>query len=186
MSSIRRVLSGWAIKFGEAEITVKERLVTPEGFRIAAKATRVHGVTQELAVAGSSLRCVLSEFMQDLSEASSGGGRVVCHHAEFHCGILFSELVRCGMTDVVPRWATLVRAGVCTMDPDIGRWVRETFNEEVGTAYQKHALPLKELVSRLLPNRADLMKRHRSAGESAATVLNVWAALRDLAAPQKD
>ena len=88
--------------------------------------------------------------------------------------------------DTVPRWATTVRTGVCTMDSDIGRCVLENFNEQVGTVHQKHTLSLKELVRRFLPTRADLLGKHQSAGVSAATVLSVWSALRELATPSRD
>ena len=74
---------GYAIGAVDEEVTTKKFYVTPEGFEVSAKATKLHGISQErLMAAGKPLEEVLREFLSDVVEACSKGGRVVAHQIE--------------------------------------------------------------------------------------------------------
>ena len=74
---------GYAIGPVDAEVTTKKFYVTPEGFEVSAKATKLHGISQDtLKPAGKPLEEVLQEFMTDVVEACSKGGRVVAHQID--------------------------------------------------------------------------------------------------------
>ena len=69
------------------------------------------------------------------------------------------------------------------MDPGIGRYVRELGQEDGGPATAKNALPLKELVRRLLPGSSHLLAGHHSAGVDADLHYRVARALHKLVTP---
>ena len=74
---------GYAIVAVDEEVTAKKFYVTPEGFEVSAKATKLHGISQEtLMAAGKSLEEVLREFLSDVVEACGKGARVVAHQIE--------------------------------------------------------------------------------------------------------
>jgi len=85
----RVVQIGWAFPDSNGELVVKERLVFPVGFSVSLKATRVHRITHQHAVAhGLPLKSVLLEFMDDVEAIYAQGGRLVCHHMEFVGGLV--------------------------------------------------------------------------------------------------
>ena len=128
----RIVQLGWAISANGAETRVKELLVKPNGFRISDKAARLHGTTHDVATSqGQPLRDVLSEFIGELLAAHASGGRVVIHHLEFDAGIINREFERAGLQCYQAVWAQIARAGMCTMDPAVGKWVRTCLGMEV-------------------------------------------------------
>ena len=128
----RVVQLGWATSVGAGEIVVKERLVQPVGFRASDKAVRSHSVYHELPTSqGQPLRDVLQEFIQDMIRALDNGGRIVIHHLEFDAGILARELDRAGLDNFQEAWARIAKAGLCTMDPAIGEWVRTCLGMEI-------------------------------------------------------
>ncbi len=74
---------GWALGPKGAEPCVKEYLVKPSGFMVAAKATEKHGIShQTAATEGLPLAKVLGMFMEDVATLQRQGGRLVCHHME--------------------------------------------------------------------------------------------------------
>ena len=83
----RIVQIGWAV--GDlnpcsALQEYKEIIVRPSGFKIAEKASRLHGVTHERATTeGQPLREALLEFMLAIQRVADSGGRVIIHHLEF-------------------------------------------------------------------------------------------------------
>ena len=81
----RIVQIGWAIGRADkaAPLRVKTALVKPDGFEISAKATKFHTISHATAAQeGRPLAAVLCDFMADVSEAHSRGGRVVAHNLE--------------------------------------------------------------------------------------------------------
>ena len=79
----RIVQLGYAIGAVDEEVTTKKFYVTPEGFEVSGKATKLHGISQETPMAaGKPLEEVLREFMSDVVEASRKGARVVAHQIE--------------------------------------------------------------------------------------------------------
>ena len=65
------------------------------------------------------------------------------------------------------QFAAAARKGLCTMDPQIGRWLREAWGEDSGSAEAMNAFKLKDLVQKLLPECTELLKKHHSAGADA-------------------
>ncbi len=148
----RVVQIGWAVGMYGQKPQVKERILKPEGFSIAAKAAKYHGICQERAMAeGRSLQEVLDEFMRDVVDVQQRGGRLVVHHLEFDCGIILRELQRVG-SKYQQEWRDIAKRGLCTMDPNIGRWVRQCLNEDYGSETSKNTMKLSELVSKLMPS----------------------------------
>ena len=179
----RIVQIGWAMRgAGDREPVVIERLVRPDGFFVSDKATAFHRITHARAAdEGVPLADALAELMRDALDVSNRGGRLVCHHLEFDAGIIAQELLRCKMADASKLWAKIARAGLCTMDPHIGSWVRQSFNEEVHEPFTRNTLTLQELMRRLLPERSDMLAKHHTAGADACMVLEVVFALHELA-----
>ena len=67
----------------DEEVATKKFYVTPEGFEVSAKATKLHDITQEtLMAAGKPLEEALREFLSNVVEACRKGARVVAHQIE--------------------------------------------------------------------------------------------------------
>ncbi len=181
----RIVQLGWSIgpgRKGSVPQILKNRFVQPDGFEIAAKATKVHKITDEQAAGeGEPLREVLSEFMEDVGDARERGGRVASHQLEFDAGIILYELERCGLHELKCRWAAIARKGTCTMDPVIGRWLRICFGEDCGHVMTKNCIPLATLVEKLVDGGKDLLKNHHNAGADAEMHRLLYISLIDLA-----
>ena len=181
----RIVQIGWAIRgSGDRKTVVTERLVRPDGFRVSAKATSFHGITHACAAdEGVPLPHALAELMRDALEVSGQGGRLVCHQLEFDAGIIARELSRCKMAEASKLWGDIARAGICTMDPQIGSWVKQSFHDDrEGTK----TYSLKELVRLLVPERKDLLGKHHTAAADACMVLEVAFALHESTLPPAD
>ncbi len=128
----RMVQLGWVVgKIGQdcAVQVAKERLIRPSGFTISPAATKeCHGIETERALAeGLPLEEVLAEFMEDLRGVVRQGGRLVAHHLDFDLGVIDNELERTGLAHLRKELGQAARAGCCSMDPEIGRWVRMCF-----------------------------------------------------------
>ena len=85
---------------------------------------------------------------------------------EFDAGIIANEMARCGMTTASGIFETIAREGLCTMDPQLGRWLREAWGEGDDNKLM-NALSLKELVNKLLPEHRALLTHHHTAGVDA-------------------
>jgi len=180
----RIVQIGWAIGRADtaAPVCVKTALVQPNGFKISEKATKFHGISHATAVQeGRSFSDVLCEFMADVSEAYSRGGRVVAHHLEFDAGVILQELARCGLHKLHDAWKRIAQEGFCTMDFEVGRWVLTCSGSEVGPQSAKHCLGLKNIVRYLLPERFVMLDQHHDAGVDAQLTRLVYAALLERA-----
>ena len=82
-------------------------IVKPEGYRIPPEAARIHGITQERAVAeGHPVRDVIYE----LGQAAQASGVVVAHNSDFDGSVLAAEFLRQG-------WSPPFAPGsmICTM-----------------------------------------------------------------------
>ena len=171
---------GWAVRGpGDRKTAVSERLVRPNGFRVSDKATAFHGITHARAAEGGvPLAEALADLMRNVLEVSGQGGLLVCHQLEFDAGIIARELSRCKMAEASKLWADIARAGFCTMDPHIGSWARQSFNDD---RERIKMFSLKELVRLLVPERRDLLGHHHTASADACMVLEVAFALHELA-----
>ena len=111
---------GWAM--GEARAGAplweyEEFLVKPENFMIAEKATAVHGITQETAMAhGRPLRDVLVDLMCMVRRAKTVGARMVVHHLAFDATIIDEQLGEAGLEHERAEWVAFASAGFCTME----------------------------------------------------------------------
>jgi DNA polymerase-3 subunit epsilon len=89
-------------------IEARCQIIRPEGFRIPADATRIHGITHARARrVGRDLGQVLDEFLE---EASLPGTVLVAHNLEYDWGVLASEFVRTRKP-----LSALEIPGICTM-----------------------------------------------------------------------
>ena len=68
------------------------------------------------------------------------------------------------MTDAVREFAAVAKSGLCTMNPQIGRWLRESWGQDMSLM---NALPLSELVEKLMPECRELLHKHHTAGPDA-------------------
>ena len=180
----RCVQLGWVMRLGEKLDVKKEYLIQPSDYIIAEKATSFHKITHAAAAAsGRPLRDVLVEFIDDVRELLRRSGRIACHHLEFNCGILAKELTRC---DLMEQYAVLKQAacsGLCTMDPEVGRYVLQRVQQEGGPESAKSTMSLRKLVSHVCPQFGYLLRDHHSAGVDAELHYKVARAVQRLAAP---
>lgn len=104
----RMVQIAWLLFDGEGqELSASEHIVRPEGFTIPAAATKVHGITTEMALErGAPLGSVLDEVVEGLEKAEV----LVAHNMSFDEKILGSELLRASHPNVVAK-----RKRRCTM-----------------------------------------------------------------------
>jgi len=167
---------GWAYGPPGQRATVKERLVRPVGFCISERATERHGISHEQAQEGAPIADVLAEFLGDLRYVvEERGGRLVCHNAEFDFGIIAneiriaSEMGADGLGDAGAAFQSIARAGLCSMDPRIGRWLKQCWGEDCGGAGTMNVLSLKLLAERLLTEEegGKLLEKHHTAGADA-------------------
>ena len=180
----RCVQLGWVMGIGGKFSLKKEYFITPSDYTISEKATKYHNISHEQAVAnGRPLRDVLTEFIEDVRMLLHRSGRLACHHLEFDCGILAKELMRCGLMEQYTILQQAARSGLCTMDPEVGRYVLQRSQQEGGPESGKNTLSLRELVSYVCPEFGDLLKNHHSAGVDAELHYKVARALQRLAAP---
>ena len=70
------------------------------------------------------------------------------------------------MVDAAAFFEPIARDALCSMDPQIGRWLRGSWGEDDDNKVM-NALPLKELVRKLLPECCSLLVNHHSAGVDA-------------------
>ena len=181
----RIVQIGWVIHDGLSDaikpVLVQERLVRPDGFEISEKATKYHGITQALAAEREQpLRSVLEGFLQDVVSACDRGERIVVHHLEFDCGIINNDLARAGLERCQPKFRDLACRGVCTMDPDIGKWVRLCSGKPLADFHGGNAMNLPEMVSGLVMGGDSLLKDHHNAGADAHMHVMLYRSLRKL------
>ncbi|MGZ5470000.1 MAG: 3'-5' exonuclease [Candidatus Aminicenantales bacterium] len=92
---------------GKAKVTCCH-IVRPEGFRIPADSTRIHGITHDHAQrVGRDLAEVMDEFLEAANAPST---TLVAHNLSYDCGVVGAELVRLRRS-----LAFLELPGVCTM-----------------------------------------------------------------------
>ena len=167
LTGLRIVQVGWAYgDFREGSPVVKERLVRPEGFTVTSAAEQKHGISNARAEAeGVPLPDALREMVGDVTALVRNGARVCSHNTEFDAGIIAAELDRLGLRELCELWGQSVSYGVCTMDPEIGHWVRQQAG--IGDRERKTPMRLRDMVSLLLPDSKELLKAHHSAGGDA-------------------
>ena len=162
-NNLKVVQVAWAIAEGlVSEPVIKSRFVKPEGFVITPEATSAHKITQKYAmIHGLPLGVVLREMFADVKDAHDKGGRVCAHQLEFDAGMLAAEMSSLGFTDMLSEWKSIVRSGICTMDPDVASWVRRI----AGGDYIPKYVPIKlaDALKIMAPKQIDLIKDHHNA-----------------------
>ena len=175
----RIVQIGWAVRRGEEEIHVKEKLVKPQGFTISKKAEAFHGISHERACSeGLSMYDVMTEFIQDMCVLHDEGARLVVHHLEFDCGIIARELNRIGLDHFQDTWADLARKGFCTMDPCIGKWLRTCKGLQLAPHYGGNIMKLDDMIRCLVPDT--IFGTRHTAGCDARLHVAVFDALYNM------
>jgi DNA polymerase III epsilon subunit-like protein len=88
-------------------------IIRPEGFRIPADATKIHGITHAHAFrVGKDLTGVMDEFREAVDRP---GTVLVAHNLDYDWGVLASEFVRLGKPV-----SALEIPGICTMKSTTG------------------------------------------------------------------
>jgi DNA polymerase III epsilon subunit-like protein len=64
--------------------------VKPRCAYIPEEATKIHGITMEIANGGNEIETILDNFVKDLSDVSI----IICHNANFHLKTIMAEFVR--------------------------------------------------------------------------------------------
>ena len=189
----RIVQIGWSIQDVANKYATEEDgelIVQPDGFEIAPKAAKFHGVTDERArKEGLPLATVMERFMQVMTRAHERGGRLVVHHLEFDAGIIDRELANSGLEQWRPRWHYIAWQGFCTMDPDVGKWVQMCRGRVFDVCEDSVAvMGLDTIISLLAPTMpatkdVEEFRLHRvhTAGADARMHSLIYIVLRDLA-----
>ena len=178
LEELRIVQIGWAVGAFDCQTpVVKSCLVRPDGFAISEAAAMKHGISHELADRdGYPLTKVVLDMLRDVFYVVGRGGRLCCHNLEFDAGILHAEMKRSDFDDhMLGSWHHAVRDGFCSMQPEIGHWVRQ----QMGMGDREHKAPirLRDLVEALIPNSSELLLDHHDAGNDA---LMHWLVAREL------
>ena len=168
LQSTRVVQVGVAFGSGLlAEPQVKSMIVMPDGFVIDPEAEEKHGIKHNYACEhGLPIGEVLVQVFSIVKAICGNEGRVCSHHLEFDAGILAAEMKRLELNDMAEEWACFVRNGLCTMDQDIGQWIRK----HIGMNHMHRNVPLglAEAMEIILPDHADeLLRHHHDAGIDA-------------------
>ena len=91
----------------------RSHIIRPEGFRIPADATKIHGITHAHAFrVGKDLTGVMDEFREAVDRP---GTVLVAHNLDYDWGVLASEFVRLGKPV-----SALEIPGICTMKSTTG------------------------------------------------------------------
>jgi len=126
------------------EITSAEYMIKPDGFTIPQDATRIHGITTEMAVQnGIDLKSVLTTVMPDIKRAFV----LVAHNVQFDEKVLGAEFLRAGYPNPVEskeRKCTMQGAtNYCRLPGPYGyKWPTlqelhmKLFNETLGVAHR--------------------------------------------------
>ena len=175
----RMLQLGWALARIDAsfkEIVIEkrsERMVYPHGFTISPGATAVHKIDQAQAEReGEPLERVLTDFMDVVRVVVERGGRIVAHNLNFDATIIYNELANCGLERYQAEWSKAAKAGCCTMDPEIGKYLRTCFGQDTGQ--ERNTMSLKGLVRTLLPGSAPLLEKHHTAGADAELCMRLY------------
>ena len=92
-------------------ISSRDYIIKPDGFIIPRDASRIHGITTEVAAAkGRSLQYVLNDFHQLISDAKC----LVAHNMNFDEKIIGAEFLRNGMENPFPS-----KNKICTMQSTV-------------------------------------------------------------------
>jgi len=172
----------WAIGHEET-LKSKSRLVHPRlGHGIQPDAP--HGITHEaLAAEGVSIKQALEDFMTDALDVIRRGGRLIGHHVALHGVIVERELDRLGMVALQKTWAAIVKDALCLFDPLIGEYVLRCCGEVPGAMQTENALPLRDLIPRLLPGQPSRPTRRPTALENAVAILHLKASIQKMLVP---
>lgn len=164
LAQMRVVQIGWTIgKRGDDAPKTETRLIKPCGFVVEQSATAKHRITQEHADEnGACLLGALKDLLADATKLHADGGCLCSHHLGFDAGLLDNEMHHLELHDMAASWAQIVRDGMCTMDPDVGHWVRKMIG--IGDKPRNIPMRLMDLVKTLLPDRSDLLANHHDAG----------------------
>ena len=177
LQTLRVVQLGWATGSLSAERPITSKWTSqPEGFAIKPEATMKHGISQDAAAdAGHNLRVALQSMLTALMQCCARGGRLVAHHIEFDAGILIEELCRASLEDMQDSFVSIVRNGICTMDPNMATWVRKMIG-----APGDYAVPMRlaDAFCGLRCGSKDLLASQHTADIDAAMC---WYVCKDLA-----
>ena len=104
----RLVQLAWLLTDDEGnEVKSTEHIIRPDGFAIPIDASRVHGITTEIAIkSGVDLKPVLESIAKDLAGAST----LIAHNMQFDEKILGAEFLRSGYPNHVEE-----KSRQCTM-----------------------------------------------------------------------
>ena len=173
---VRVIQVGWSISDSGLS---KHRIVKPDGFHVSEKATKYHGISHDHAEAeGTSLFDVMSEFISDIKTNFEKGGRIVGHHLEFIATVVANELKRCGLGHMEGLWAEMVSAGLCTMDPELGKWVRTCMQWPTAPSARGNMLSVDEIYRSLCLQAPQGNEKGRASGVDARVFVNFHEVMR--------
>jgi DNA polymerase III subunit epsilon len=135
----------------------KNYIIKPEGINIPPEVTRIHGISNEMAlVEGSNLNLVLSEFKTFIDQAEF----LVAHNISFDEKIVGAEFLRCNMTNILPD-----KRRICTME-------KTTDFCAIPGPYGYKWPRLSELHHKLF--QSDYEEKHNAAADILATAKCFW------------
>ena len=105
---------------------------------------------------------------------------------EFDANIIEHELIRCGLSEGIGEFARAIKAGCCTMSPEIGRWLKESFGKNAGPPGAKNTMKLAAMIAWLLPQDRELLAKHHTAGADANLHARLFLKLSSLATASDD
>lgn len=90
----RIVQISWIVSNGKDILDKQDHIIRPEGFVIPTESSRIHGITQSIAMEkGEDLNIVLRKYSEDVNTAKN----VVGHNVDFDIKVSQAECIRMGL-----------------------------------------------------------------------------------------
>ena len=93
--------------------------------------------------------------------------KLAIRNLEFDAGIINCELGRAGFTSAQAARANFARGGICTMDPGIGKWLREVTLQDFTAFHNGNSFKLADIIAALDVRVNGRHGRIRTAGFNA-------------------
>jgi DNA polymerase-3 subunit epsilon len=166
-NTCRVVQVAWATYSNLGTLEAKrDFIVKPEGYSIPAESTKIHGITNEFAIAvGKSIQKVLVELTKDIKKSAT----IVAHNAKYDLNVLINEFSRNNLGNPFSELilnSTTHKCIICTMISTLDYCAIP--HAKFGKKYPS----LTELYNKLF--KSDFAEKHNARGDLEATVKCFW------------
>ena len=183
MEPMRIIQLGWCFGNITANACItKTRLVIQDGVVVSDAAIAKHHITNErIRNERVPVKVVLHEFLHDVLDIVSRGGRICAHQIEFDAGVIALEMERYGFGTKSEMWSQAAFYGFCTLNPSVSKWSCDLFFEHrhgnKSLLGRSSPVGLTDMVMAIIPHEFSKIARHHDAGIDAELT---WKLVREL------